>query len=63
MSQRRPLLDPDHPMFSRPWVRIVTTAVPLLWAGVEFWQGDPFWGLLFGAAGVYAGYKLFIYKP
>lgn len=62
MSGRKPFLDPDHPMFSKAWVRVLTTAVPLGWAGVEFWAGDPFWGLLFGAAGAYAGYQLFIHK-
>lgn len=50
-------------MFTRTWVRVVTTVVPLAWAGVELWMGNPMWALLFGAAGVYAGYKLFIYKP
>jgi hypothetical protein len=57
------MIDPDHPMFSKTWVRVVTTVVPMAWACVELWKGDPFWALLFGASGVYAGYKLFIYKP
>lgn len=63
MKPRKPLLDPDHPMFSRPWVRWVTTMAPLAWGVVEFLMGNAFWGLLFVAAGGYAGWKLFIYKP
>jgi hypothetical protein len=52
--QKRPFLDPDHPMFARAWVRWLVSVAPLLWAGFEFWQGTPFWGMLFGAAGIYA---------
>lgn len=63
MRERKPLLDPDHPMFAKQWVRWVTTVFPLAWACFEFWRRAPMWGLVFAAAGVYAGYKLFIYKP
>jgi hypothetical protein len=62
MPDRRPLLDPNHPMFSRPWVRWVTTAVPILWAGFEFVWGSPFWGMLFLAAGAYAAKVLLFSK-
>lgn len=61
MAPRKPLLDPEHPMFARRWVCWATTLIPLAWAGVELWTGNPMWALLFGAAGVYAGYTL-IYK-
>ena len=61
MAQRRPFLDPNHPMFAKPWVRWLTCLVPLAWAGFELWLGDPMWALLFGAAGGYAFYTL-IYK-
>jgi hypothetical protein len=54
------LLDPDHPMFRPAWVRWATTLVPLLWAGLEFWTGNPGWAVLFAAAGVYAGWVLLI---
>jgi hypothetical protein len=55
-------LDRDHPMFRRPWVRVVTVLLPLVWAGVELWMGSPGWALVFGAAGVWAGWELFLRK-
>lgn len=61
MTPRKPFLDANHPMFAKPWVRWMTTLAPLAWAGVEFWRGDPFWGILFAASGAYAGWVL-IYK-
>jgi hypothetical protein len=51
-------------MFAKAWVRWATTILPIAWGAGEFWWGDAFWwGLLFVAAGVYAGWKLLIYKP
>jgi hypothetical protein len=61
MAERKPFLDPDHPMFAKAWVRWLTTLAPLVWGGFEFWQAQPMWGLLFVAAGAYAGWTL-IYK-
>lgn len=55
-------LDPNDPFFARAWVRWVTVLLPLGWAGVEFWQGAPLWGVLFLAAGLYAGWQLFILR-
>ena len=52
-------LDPNDPFFARAWVRWVTVLLPLGWAGVEFWQGAPIWGVLFLAVGLYAGWMLF----
>lgn len=53
-------LDPDHPMFRHLLVRWLTVLVPLGWGIVEFvYLGSPFWGILFLAAGVYAGWQLF----
>ncbi len=52
-------LDPNDPFFRHAWVRWVTVLLPLGWSGVEFWLSSPFWGVLFLAAGAYAGWQLF----
>jgi hypothetical protein len=52
-------LDPNDPFFRNAWVRWVTVLLPLFWAVVEFWLVSPFWGVLFLAAGAYAGWQLF----
>ncbi|MFN0116101.1 MAG: hypothetical protein ACKVPY_15640 [Paracoccaceae bacterium] len=57
------LIDPDHPFFRPVWARWVTTILPLLWAGFEFWNGSPGWAAIFGAAGIYVGYALLIVGP
>lgn len=63
MSQsRRPFLDRTHPMFARAWVRWLVTLAPLAWGGFEFLAGDPFFGLMFVAAGAYAGKVLILSK-
>jgi hypothetical protein len=53
-------LDRDHPMFRRAWVRVLTVAVPLGFAVLEFAGGNPGFGILFGALGIYALYELFL---
>jgi len=52
------LLDPDHPFFARRWKRWATAVLPMLWGLVEFALNSPGWGVLFFAAGAYAGYIL-----
>ncbi len=53
-------LDPDDPFFGKTWVRVLTAALPLAWAAVEFaYLKDPLWGMLFLAAGGYATWVLF----
>ena len=53
-------LDPNDPFFAKAWVRWVTVLLPIFWGLVEFIQfGSPFWGVLFLAAGGYAGWMLF----
>jgi len=44
------------------WRRYVLVAVCLGWSVFEFATGVPFWGILFGALGVYAVWQLFIDK-
>lgn len=54
-------LDPDDPFFGKLWVRVVTVAIPLAWAAVEFaYLKDPLWGTIFLAAAGYAGWVLFL---
>lgn len=58
------LLDPHHPMFERPVVRLLTTILPVIWSGLEFFAfRAPAWGVAFLAAGLYAGYMLYIVRP
>ena len=52
-------LDRHDPFFRHTWVRVLSVAVPTIWAIVEFVLQNPFWGLLFGGLAVYAAYELF----
>lgn len=54
------LVDPNSPFFRALWVRILCVVLPLLWAGVELYNGAVFWAAIFGAAGVYLAYELFV---
>lgn len=58
----RKFLDRDDPFFAAPWRRWATTLLPLGWGLFEMWLEQPFWGILFIAAGAYAGWEL-ILKP
>ena len=59
----KPFLDPNHPMFRRPAVRWLTALLPLAWAGVEAYSGNPAWALIFAAAGAYALWVLVLKGP
>ena len=61
-APRRKFLDRNHPMFRHRWVRWACVLVPLGWAVFEFILGEPIWGGLFGALGVYALFQLFLAK-
>ncbi len=54
------LFDFDHPFFRPLWLRIAVVAACLGWAAVEMAGGAPGWAILFGAVGLYAGYRLFV---
>ena len=45
----------NHPEHTEPGWHLFA----LMPTVVEFWQGTPFWGMLFLAAGLYAGWMLF----
>lgn len=53
------MIDLDHPMYQPLWGRLLIVVGCLAWAGFEFYSGASFWGMLFGGAGVYSGYKFF----
>jgi hypothetical protein len=56
--------DLQHPFYKPLWIRLVITALCLGWAAVEFFMGAPFWGMLFGALGIYCVHQFFIaFKP
>ena len=52
--------DFNDPFFKPLWIRIAVVGFTLGWAAFEFAAGAPFWGILFGAAGAWAFYGLFI---
>ena len=56
------LVDPNAPFFRRLWVRVLCVVLPLAWAGVELMNGSPVWAMLFGAAGIYLGVALFVWR-
>ena len=62
-DKMRKFLDADHPFFAAPWRRWATCLAPIAWGVFEMWMQDPFWGILFIAAGGYAGYVLIIKGP
>jgi hypothetical protein len=51
--------DLDHPFFIPLWRRVLIVAACLGWALFEFLAASPFWGMLFGAIGLYAGWHFF----
>lgn len=51
--------DVQHPFFKPLWRRVAVTVVCLGWAVVEFASGAPFWGILFGAAGLWCAHQFF----
>ncbi|NAZ36136.1 DUF3329 domain-containing protein [Rubellimicrobium sp. CFH 75288] len=53
------MFDLNHPFFIPLWRRVVIVALSCGWALVEFAGGSPFWGILFGAIGLYAGWHFF----
>jgi hypothetical protein len=52
--------DVRHPVFRPLWARVAVVALILVWTGFEFTRGATLWGLFFGAAGLYLGYRFFV---
>lgn len=57
--KRHPALDLRVPFFRPMYRRVLTVAVIAIWTGIELIYGNPWWALLAGGIGVYAGYVLF----
>ena len=56
--------DAEHPFFRPLWRRITIVVVCALWAALEFWAEEPFWGMIaLGFAGYGAWQFLIDYKP
>nr|WP_237684850.1 hypothetical protein [Szabonella alba] len=50
-----------HNPFYRPlWRRILVTGICLGWGLFELATGNPFFAILFGAAGIYCAHQFFI---
>ncbi|MGR3344732.1 MAG: DUF3329 domain-containing protein [Paracoccaceae bacterium] len=54
------IFDLRQPFFLPIWRRVALVAVCLGWALVEFVTAAPFWGVIFGAFGVYALWQFFL---
>jgi len=54
------LFDFDHPFFLPLWRRVIVVLFCLGWAVVEFASGTPFWGMLFGAIGLWSAWSLLL---
>lgn len=52
--------DLNSPFFIPLYRRVIVVVLALGWAGVELATGAPFWGMLFGAMGLYAAYGFFV---
>lgn len=56
----RGFLDVRTPFFRPAWRRALITGFSLAWAAVEASNGNVFWTILFGAAGLYLVWAFFI---
>lgn len=53
------MFDLNHPFFRPRWIRIAVTVFIFAWALLEFATGALFWGVLFGALGVWCWWQFF----
>ncbi|MBP0578722.1 hypothetical protein ACETRX_07630 [Labrys portucalensis] len=59
------MAQPNTPNWMRPlWVRVLLCVLPAAWAGVELYNGNQFWGLMFAAVAAYGLWTQVIqYRP
>jgi len=53
------LFDLSHPFFKPLWTRVVIAAGLDIWAIFEFATLELFWGILFGALGIWCTWQFF----
>jgi hypothetical protein len=55
--------DAEHPFFRPLWRRIAVVAFCAVWAGWEYWNGQPMWATIAGGMAAYAAWVfLLTYK-
>lgn len=59
-GKRRKFIDRNDPFFRHAAVRALTVAVPSAMGMLEFLWGGPGWGIVFLAAGAWAGWELYL---
>lgn len=57
-------IDTNHPFYRPLWVRLLIVAACTVWATIEFYYNQPFWGTIVGGIAIYGAYTLlYAYKP
>ncbi len=58
------IIDTNHPIYRPLWVRLLIVGFTTVWAGVEFYNNQPFWGTIVGGVAAYSAYMLLLtFKP
>ena len=58
------LIDTDAEFYRPLAIRVAICASVAIWAAIEIYNGDGFWGILSGAAAIYCFYVLILtYSP
>lgn len=52
--------DSDLEFFKPLWRRILTTLFCVSWSAYEWYQQQPFWGIIVGALAVYCYWRFFV---
>ncbi len=50
----------DRTFFRPLWRRLVLVGIIVVWTGLEWWNGDSFWGMLTSAALAYSVWSLIL---
>jgi hypothetical protein len=52
--------DFNHPFYRPLWIRVLIVGFCLGWGVLEFFAGEPFWGVIFAGTGAIAFHGFFI---